>query len=148
MISMDELLMKRAKFNDLPKEVQDNLNILLQKINIIRSKYGKPMKVNDAYRRIEDKPKNGSATSWHYKGAAVDIDDNDSGDFAKWVINNLQLMKDTGLYCEDFRWTNGCGSWVHFQIYPPKSGKRVFVPSSAPACNPNIWNGIYDKGLD
>lgn len=148
MITMEEILMNRVKFEDLPKNEQDNLTELLKRVNIVRSAYGKPMKVNDGYRRLQDTPKNGSPTSWHYKGAAIDIDDNDAGDFAKWVIANLQIIKNAGLWVEDIRWTNGCGSWVHFQIYPPKSGKRIFVPSTAPACNPNIWDGKYDKGMD
>lgn len=148
MITMKELLMGRANLEDLPEEHQNNLAELLARINIVRKKYGKPMKVNDGYRRPQDAPKNGSPTSWHYKGAAVDIDDNDAGDFAKWVIENLQLIKDAKLWIEDIRWTNGCGSWVHFQIYPPKSKKRVFIPSAQPPCNPNIWDGKYDKGLD
>lgn len=148
MITMNEILMGRVKLQDLPKEIQDNLNELLKRINIIRAAYGKSMKVNDGYRRPQDAPTNGSPTSWHYKGAAIDIDDNDAGDFAKWVINNLSLVKNAGLWIEDVRWTNGCGSWVHFQIYPPKSGKRVFIPSTKPPCNPNIWNGKYDGGLD
>jgi hypothetical protein len=148
MIIMKEILMNRAKLEDLSEEIQKNLQILLQRINIVRSAYGKPMKVNDGYRRPQDAPKGGSPTSWHYKGAAIDIDDNDSGDFAKWVINNLEIIKDAGLWIEDIRWTNGCGSWVHFQIYPPKSNKRVFIPSTKPPCNPNIWDGKYDKKLD
>jgi hypothetical protein len=148
MISLKELLLNRVEFKDLPKEHQDNLNTLLERINKVRAVYGKPMKVNDGYRRLQDTPKNGSATSWHYKGAAVDIDDNDAGDFAKWVVKNLKLMQEVGLWIEDVRWTNGCGSWVHFQIYPPKSGKRVFIPSTKPACNPKIWDGKYDPIFD
>jgi hypothetical protein len=148
MISLKEILMGRVEFKDLPKEHQDNLMTLLERINKVRTAYGKPMKVNDGYRRPQDKPTNGSATSWHYKGAAIDIDDNDAGDFAKWCIANLQLMKDVGLWLEDPKWTNGCGSWVHFQIYPPKSGKRVFIPSSKPPCNAKIWDGKYDPSLD
>ena len=148
MISMKEILMNRAKFEELPEEIQKNLTILHERINIVRKAYGKPLKVNDGLRLAHHKPKNGSATSWHYKGAAIDLDDNDAGDFAKWCIANLELIANAGLYLEDFRWTNGCGSWVHFQIFKSRSGKRVFVPSTAPACNPNIWDGKYDSKLD
>lgn len=148
MITMDELLMNRSDFKDLSQEIQNNLTELLKRINLIRVAYGKAMKVNDGYRRPQDTPKNGSSTSWHYRGAAVDIDDNDSGDFAKWTLKNLNVVKSAGLWIEDIRWTNGCGSWVHFQIYPPKSGKRIFIPSTKPPCNGAIWDGKYDKAMD
>lgn len=151
MISLKEILMNRIEFKDLTKDQQSNIMTLLEKINKVRQRYGKPMKVNDGFRRPQDAPKGGSPTSWHYKAAAIDIDDNDQGDFAKWCVrsDNLEFIaKECDLYIEDIRWTNGCGSWVHFQIYPPKSGKRVFVPSTKPACNPNIWDGKYDSSLD
>src|SRR5690606_23418639 len=79
MISLKKILMSRVEFDKLPKEHQDNLMVLLERINKVCSIYGKPMKVNDGYRRPQDSPNNGSATSWHLKGAAIDIDDNDAG---------------------------------------------------------------------
>lgn len=148
MISMDEILKGRANLEDLPQDVQDNLNTLLEKINKVRQAYGKPMKVNDGYRRPEDQPKNAASKSNHLIGAAVDIDDDDSLFMWNWVKANLQLMKDIGFWFEDPRWTHGNGTWMHFQICPPKSGKRIYVPSSAPASAPGIWDGKYDSSLD
>lgn len=148
-ISLAEILMGRVQFSELPKEHQDNLMDLFERINKVRNAYGKPMKVNDGYRRPQDAPKNGAAASNHFKGAAIDIDDDDTLYMWNWVKNNLQLMKDIGLWMEDPRWTHGkVGTWMHFQLYPPKSGKRIYIPSTAPASAPDIWDGKYDSKYD
>jgi len=148
-ITLKEYLKGRAKWEDLDTDIQKNIEVILDKINKVREKYGKPMKVNDGLRILAGYTGSGSKTSNHFKGAAIDIDDNDSGDFAKWCIANLSFLAQTGLFMEDFRWTNGKGmSWVHFQCIPPGSGKRVFVPSSAPALDPNFWDGKYDSSLN
>lgn len=145
MISMKEILKGRVKLEDLPKDVQENLQMLLVKINIVRKAYGKPLKVNDGYRRPADTPKNGASKSKHLIGAAVDIDDDEEGTFWKWCLQNLDIIADAGLFLEDPRWTHGRGSWVHFSIHPPSSGRRIFVPSVAPASAPNLWDGKYDN---
>lgn len=149
MISMNELLMGRVKFEDLSAEHKANLLILLERINKVRAAYAKAMKVNDGYRRAQDNPKNGAAKSNHFIGAAVDIDDDDTLFMWNWVKDNLGLLKEIGLWMEDPRWTHGsAGTWMHFQIYPPKSGKRIYIPSEKPASAPDIWDGKYDKKFD
>jgi len=148
-ITLTEYLKGRAKFEDLSEDIQKNIESVLEKINIVRNKYGKPMKVNDGLRILAGYTGSGSKTSNHFKGAAIDIDDNDAGDFAKWCIANLAYLAGVGLFMEDFRWTNGQGkSWIHFQIFPPRSGKRVFVPSATQPLNPNLWDGKYDSSLN
>lgn len=145
---MKEILMGRAEFDELDPEIQENLTILHERINIIRKAYGKPMYVNSGLRRQKDQPKNAAKKSSHLIGAAIDIDDDEEGTLWNWVKENLELIAETGLYLEDPRWTHGNGSWLHFQIFPPRSGKRIYVPSSAPASAPHIWDGKYDKKLD
>lgn len=66
MISMDEILKGRAKLEDLDQETQNNLQELLVRINKLQAAYGKPLKVNDGYRRPQDTPKNGAAVSIYY----------------------------------------------------------------------------------
>lgn len=149
MISMDEILKGRAKLEDLPQDVQNNLAVLLERINKVRAIYGKPMKVNDGLRRPTDQPKNAATHSNHLIGAAIDIDDDDSLFMWNWVKQNLKLMQEIGLWMEDPRWTHGSvGTWMHFQIFPPKSGKRIYVPSTAPASAPGMWDGKYDSTFD
>lgn len=145
MITMKELLMGRVELKDLDKEIQENLQLLLIKINIVRKAYGKPLKVNDGFRRSKDTPKNGASKSKHLIGAAVDIDDDETGTFWNWCKDNLDIIYDAGLYMEDPRWTHGkIGTWMHFQSIAPVSGKFIFVPSSAPAGAPKLWDGNYD----
>lgn len=119
---------------------KSDLKILLERINIIRKSYGKSMIVTSGFRSwyhhteiyrkkalkrgvpfyIDQVPKK----SKHLYCQAVDIGDAD-GELKKWVLNNIELLEKTGLWCEDFSVTK---TWVHFQIYPPASGKRFFMP--------------------
>lgn len=94
-----------------------------------------PLKVNCGYRTPEEKPKNGSATSWHYYCGAIDLDDDERGTFWNIVAKRIDLLAKYNLYIEDPRWTPG---WLHFQIYAPGSGKRIFIPSTTPALRPNL----------
>lgn len=148
MITINEILKGRAKLADLEPEVQDNIKTLHERINVIRKAYGKPMIVNSGLRRPQDQPKNAAIKSNHLIGAAIDIDDDEKGTLWNWVKDNLKLLQEVGLWIEDPRWTHGNGSWLHFQVVPPKSGKRIYIPSSKPAPAPHIWDGKYDKSLD
>ena len=131
---MDELLSNQAKFDSLDKEVQDNLNQLFLKVNIVRKEYGKPMIVTsglrtkkhhlEIYARKGIYPPKVPMKSNHLFGRAVDFADGD-GKLKKWILANIKLMEEIGLYMEDFGATK---TWVHFQINPPKSGNRFFNP--------------------
>lgn len=147
---MEEILMGRANLKDLPKDVVDNLNILFAKINTVRKAYGKPMIVSSGLRLAHQQPKHAAKRSNHLVGRAIDIKDDPQGTLWKWVKENLQLMKDLGLWLEHPNWTHNTkyGYWMHFQIVPPASGKRIFVPSTEKDPNPTFWDGVYDKKFD
>jgi hypothetical protein len=138
-ITLNEL---NPKGYALTNEYAANLNKLLIVMNKIRAAYGKPMVVNSGVRSDADQqrinPK--APKSKHISCQAVDIADSDGG-LLKWVLANLDLMQTLGVFFEDFRWTPG---WIHFQIVPPASGKRVFVPDTSPAKAAERWDGIYD----
>lgn len=146
MITQAEILMGRKTYDQLTQEQKDNLKILLERINKVRTKYGKPMKVNDGLRIVVG---SGAAKSNHFICAAIDIDDDDSLYMWKWCLANLDFLQEVGLWMEDPRWTHGtAGTWMHFQIVPPKSGKRIYVPSEKPMTAPDIWDGKYDTKYD
>lgn len=118
----------------LTEEQQSNLEILHDKINMIRSAYGKPMIVTSGVRSIDDHKRIYKQKgipddkipmgSRHLKGQAVDILDTD-GKLADWCKNNESVLESAGLWLEDPSATIG---WVHFQTEPPKSGRRFFLP--------------------
>lgn len=64
--------------------------------------------------------------SHHMRGEAMDVWDHDRM-LAHWVLANLHIAADIGLWFEDFRTTP---TWVHGQIVPPKSGLRIFIPDA------------------
>ncbi len=134
MITLKELI-KDADFNELPEQVQENLYELLKRVNVIRAAWGKPMVVTSGFRTMEHHlaiyAKKGITDvrkipmkSLHLSGCAVDISDPNQY-LQKWLSGNVSLLEHTGLWIESFAFTK---TWVHFQIKPPLSGRRFFVP--------------------
>lgn len=127
MISLKELNPHKYQTN---REIDYNLNVLLERMNTVRAAYGKPMVVTSGLRSESQQQqliKEGKSTatkSNHLMGKACDIKDSD-GRLADWIKKHIDLMIQIGLWFEDFDYTEG---WVHFQIVPPKSGKRFFIP--------------------
>lgn len=134
MIEMSELL-KKTKLEDLPSDIQDNLTDLVERLNVIRRAYGKPMTVSSGFRTKEDHlrvyrekgitdPKKIPMGSRHLSGKACDIADSD-GKLKDWVNDNVELCEKVELWMEDFSATP---TWIHFQSEPPASKKRFFMP--------------------
>lgn len=67
--------------------------------------------------------------SKHILGLACDLFDTVNSDLARWCLRNPGVLERIGLWMEDPRWTP---TWVHLQIVPPHSGRRIYIPSSAP----------------
>jgi hypothetical protein len=92
--------------------------------------------VNSGWRPLEvnDATANAAKGSKHIKALAVDLRDTPKRDLARWCLRNQKHLESIGLWMEDPRWTP---TWVHLQIVPPGSGRRVFVPSiKAPLAAP------------
>lgn len=134
MIKMSEIL-RSAKLESQSKEVQDNLAILLERVNKVRAAYGKPMIVTSGLRTMEDHLRiyrekgitdqsKIPMRSRHLFGQAVDISD-PKRELQQWILKNEKLMEEIGLWFEDFSATP---NWVHMQIVPPASGRRFFKP--------------------
>ena len=143
-ITMDELLNNKYKLEDQSAEIQANLKILQEKVNKIRELWEKAMTVTSGLRTMEDhiriyksladkkkKPFEDGVfdeakvpkKSKHLYGQACDIFDPELL-LTKWLKeNNSQRLVDVGLWCEE-----GNTNWVHFQIVPPNSGNRWFLP--------------------
>ena len=136
MITKQELNPKGFKTTE---EQQANLDILLERINVIRKEWNKPMTITSGFRSTEDhlriykeiatrNKKEFDATkvpmkSKHLAGAACDVLDSD-GSLMKWCRENVELLEKTGLWIED----DTSVPRVHFQIFAPKSGNRFFKP--------------------
>lgn len=76
----------------------------------------------------------GAKTSSHKDANGVDVFD-PARVFAAWCVANPQILASLGLYMEDPRWTPG---WVHLQRIPPKSGKRIYIPSTSAPLAPAL----------
>jgi hypothetical protein len=57
-----------------------------------------------------------------------------------WILQNIDIVKNLGIYIEDFRWTP---TWVHLQIKAPNSKKTIYIPNDKPAPAPDRWDGKY-----
>ena len=133
MISFKEVIGDHL-ISDIPIEHQQNIQELLKRVNIVRNQWGKSMTVTSGYRTLQDHLRIYSQKgitdrskipmkSQHLSGCAVDIFDPDLS-LTRWLKeNDSQILKDVDLYCEDKN-----SNWVHFQIHPPTSGKRWFLP--------------------
>lgn len=134
----------------LTKEQDQNLDILLDKLNKIDEKYhkdtGKSLIITSGVRNAIDQMRiNPTAPkSKHLSGEAADNLDNG---LWQWILKNLDFMHSIGISVEDPRWThsNKTGNWIHIQSVPPKSKRMIFIPSNNPPTDPNFWDGKYDK---
>lgn len=147
MISLRELLGEN-NLAEIPHEHQINLEYLQEALNKFRQAYGHPMIVTSGYRtpqqhrRIYGDPSDPHKViplkSNHLYGLACDFADPDLK-LVDFILGNKSLCEEWGLYFEDFNYTPG---WVHMQIVPPASKRRVFVPYSGPPKR-NVWNGVW-----
>lgn len=123
--SKAEILMGRIAETDLPVDQQANLTALVERLNALFGSFQGPIRVSSGYRRPADNAAaNGAARSWHMQAAAVDLADADGRVWA-FCLNNMPMLESLGLWLEAREATP---TWVHLQIYPPKSGRRIFKP--------------------
>lgn len=155
MLTKEDLLKGRDKAypNDYTDDVSRNLDgmlLLLNKCAEAGAPFAKDDPSSSGWRppAINGATKGAAKASTHQTGEAADMRD-PKGELRKWVLANLALMKQLGLYMEDFRWT---ATWVHFQKRPPASGKRIYIPyadtKKFPMTAPKAWSGTYDKKYD
>lgn len=131
----------------LTDQIRDNAADLLGKINLLLS-----WAANDGVRpaldrdtgthvasgwrppAVNDRTSNAANGSKHLTGDGGDLADTGTRDLARWCLRNLDALEEIGLWMEDPRWTP---TWVHLQRLPPKSRRRVYIPSEKPPlCSP------------
>jgi len=123
MISMKELLGPH-KLEDCTPEQVTNLTELLERINQLRTDYGKPLTVTSGLRTLEDMKRIYKSDvfpkkSNHLFGRAVDFADPSKALYNWLRENDSARMKQYNLWGELD--TNG---WVHVQIVPMSSYKK------------------------
>ena len=127
MILLSELNKKNLP---LTLVIESNLITLCARLNKIREAWGKPMIVTSGLRsegQQENLIKAGRSSATHSKhlvGCAADILDED-GSLKAWLKENPTILEDALLWCEAAESTP---TWCHFQIVPPGSGHRWFLP--------------------
>ena len=122
---------------ELTGEIEANAAELLGKVNNLLAALGWPdPEIRSGWRPqgVNDATANAAAHSKHLTGQAVDLADDDRS-LARAIMMETDVLTQFGLWCEDFRYTP---TWVHCQSVPPKSGKRIFIPSSAPPIAPPV----------
>lgn len=139
MIRMPELL-KDKLFDQQDSKVKDNLLVLLERLNIVRTLWAKPMTITSGLRTREDQiriykelaekrgvPFRFEKIPWgsqHLIGAAGDVSDPDGSLFAWCKAHEAELLN-IGLWIEE----KDDQHRVHFQIFQYASwvpGKTIF----------------------
>jgi hypothetical protein len=111
-------------------EIDTNLALLADKLNQIETRWGRPFTITSGLRDVVQQQaliaagKTKATNSKHLTGQAADI--YDPSDILKdWIMDNLEFIEDIGFWFERFGYTP---NWVHWQIVPPGSGERFFIP--------------------
>ena len=103
---------------ECPEELEDNLLELLIRINKVRDAWGKPMTVTSGLRSKQDQVRIYAQKgitdlalipmgSKHLSAQAIDIYD-PKGDLKDWVVQNITLIAEIGLWMEAFNHTKDC----------------------------------------
>lgn len=138
MITIDQYWMGRDRgYRDvLTPEIVANAQITVDKANQLLAAFEDETRividtVASGWRPpvVNSGTKNAAVGSKHLTARAVDVRDTPDRDLARWCLRNLDVLDDIGLWMEDPQWTP---TWVHLQIVPPGSGRRVYVPSTQP----------------
>ena len=125
MIYRQEILMGRDEEYPLNSELEENLKILLERLNVFRKIYSKVMIVTSGYRPGKyNSTAGGAKKSAHKECQACDFRDKD-GKLAEFILEHPGILEVCDLYMENPAKTPG---WVHLQTRKTGSGNRIFWP--------------------
>lgn len=132
-----------AYLAELTDEIRFNAEDTVARTNRLleRAGFQHIRSVNSGWRprAVNDATPNAVSQSQHLVGRAIDLPDPDRA-LAAWCVAHLEVLAEVGLWMEDPRWTYDASGdhWVHLQIVPPKSGRRVFIPFDTPPPDPGF----------
>ena len=128
MISLADYYMGRdvEYGHELDAQKRANAADTVSKVNLLLAAFGEQRTVNSGFRpaAINGATPGAAVKSKHMTCQACDLADPD-GDLDEWALEHPGELELIGLWQEHPSATKG---WAHFQIVPPKSGKRVFYP--------------------
>lgn len=126
MITLEEYLMGREELYPLTDEQKINAQETVKRINELLAVCNLERRVTSGYRpeAINAKIKNAAKKSKHITCQACDIEDKDRA-LSTWCLENVEILVQRGLWLEN---PDHTPTWVHLQIVPPGSGKRIFNP--------------------
>lgn len=127
----------RSMFADAA--VLENAGALAAALTRLETSFGRAFELSSGFRpqHVNKTTPGAAAGSLHMQGKAADVVDD--RELAVYCLSDLRLLEHFGLWLEDPRYTRVRDQatrdwrfWVHLQITPPKSGKRVFIPHDGP----------------
>lgn len=127
-LTLDKYLMGRDKANPIDDEQRTNALHLLSRVNELLKQFyeetgAQARVITSGYRPAAINAKAGGAKkSKHMLCAAVDLSDADRK-LAHWLT--VDILDKYDLHMES---ATATPTWIHLQIFPPKSGKRIFFP--------------------
>ena len=101
---------KQYDIDNMPKDkdIIDNLNYTIRRLEEIRVGYGKPIIINSCYRCVElNKLVGGVKDSKHVKGLAVDL---------KWSQQLFDYIQNECSFDKLIREKSGKSVWIHLQF--------------------------------
>lgn len=134
LISLDDYFGNMSHIERPSKEVMENAEILLQRVNELlhrvvamepKLESARNPRVNSGWRpRAYNAGVAGAAVnSRHITGQAIDLADTDGLD--DFLFGHVHLLEDCELWCEHPAASRG---WTHLQSIQPRSGNRFFFP--------------------
>lgn len=127
---------------ELTDEIRQNAVVLLGRVNlvlILAKKDGVAPGIDEVTgtyvasgwrpSAVNDRTSNAAKGSTHLTAEGIDLQECAGRMFARWCLAHLDVLEAVDLWMEDPQWTP---TWVHLQSRPPRSGNRVFIPSTRP----------------
>jgi len=118
---------------EFTEEVNSNINKTIARASELLSRMGKDkVYVTSGWRpKSINSSVGGAPNSLHIYGLAIDISDPDKS-IGQWCVQNIETLSEIGIWMESLIKTHASDTpeerWIHWQVQPPKSGNRIFLP--------------------